>query len=134
MRRVAAAGLRSALASSAKEEELAALKRILGLEDDRLDAETSSSDAEHSKPFPDIFEAALARLPGVTPAETIVIGDTPYDAEAAGRAGIRAIGMLCGGFPEADLRAAGCIAIYRDPAHLLAEFDASPLGGAAQVQ
>ncbi|MDN3567498.1 HAD family hydrolase [Paeniroseomonas aquatica] len=134
VRRVAAAGLRSALASSAKEEELAALKRILGLEDDRLDAETSSSDAEHSKPFPDIFEAALARLPGVTPAETIVIGDTPYDAEAAGRAGIRAIGMLCGGFPEADLRAAGCIAIYRDPAHLLAEFDASPLGGAAQVQ
>lgn len=128
VRRVGKAGLRNALASSAKQEELAALKRILGLEEDHLDAETSSSDAERSKPFPDIFEAALAQLPGVTPEETIVIGDTPYDAEAAGKAGIRTIGMLCGGFPEADLLAAGCIAIYRDPAHLLAEYEASLLG------
>jgi len=121
-------GLRNALASSAKGEELAALKSIIGIEDDRLDAETSSRDAERSKPFPDLFEAALAQLPGVTADETIVIGDTPYDAEAARKAGMRAIGMLCGGFAEADLRAAGCVAIYRDPAHLLAEYDASLLG------
>ena len=132
LRRVGQAGLRRAFASSAKDEELAALKRIIGLGEDRLEAETSSSDAEHSKPFPDIFEAALARLPGITPAEAIVIGDTPYDAEAAGKAGIRTIGMLCGGFPEAALRAAGCIAIYRDPAHLLAGFEASPLGASAR--
>ena len=128
LRRAGQAGLRRAFASSAKEEELAALKQIIGLGDERLEAETSSSDAERSKPFPDIFEAALARLPGVTPAEALVIGDTPYDVEAAGKAGISSIGMLCGGFPEADLRAAGCIAIYRDPAHLLADFNASPLG------
>ena len=128
LKRVDKAGLRSALASSAKEEELSALKRIIGIEDDRLDAETSSSEAECSKPFPDIFEAALAQLPGVSLDEAIVIGDTPYDAEAAGKADIRAIGMLCGGFPENDLLAAGCIAIYRDPAHLLAEYEASPLG------
>ncbi|TPG55977.1 HAD family hydrolase [Roseomonas nepalensis] len=128
LKRVNKAGLRTALASSAKDEELAALKRIIGVEDDQLDAETSSSDAERSKPFPDIFEAALARLPGVSPDETIVIGDTPYDAEAAGKAGIRTIGLLCGGFPEKALRDAGCIAIYRDPAHLLAEYEASPLG------
>ncbi|NOG69027.1 HAD family hydrolase [Roseicella sp. DB1501] len=128
LRHVDKAGLRTALASSAKDEELAALKRIVGIEDDRLDAETSSNDAEHSKPFPDIFEAALARLSGVSPGETIAIGDTPYDAEAAGKVGIRTIGVLCGGFPEQALRDAGCIAIYRDPAHLLEEYETSPLG------
>ncbi|WP_211257598.1 HAD family hydrolase [Muricoccus aerilatus] len=128
LRRVGKAGLRSALASSAEDEELAALKRIIGIDGGQLDAETSSSDAERSKPFPDIFEAALAQLPGVSPDETVVIGDTPYDAEAAGKAGIRTIGMLCGGFPEQALREAGCIAVYRGPAHLLAEYDASPLG------
>jgi HAD superfamily hydrolase (TIGR01549 family) len=128
VKRVDKAGLRTALASSAKDDELAALKRIIGIEDGRLDAETSSSDAERSKPFPDIFEAALAQLPGVSPDETLVIGDTPYDAEAAAKAGIRMIGMLCGGFSKEELVAAGCIAIYRDPAHLLAEYDASLLG------
>ncbi|MBI0539566.1 HAD family hydrolase [Roseomonas sp. KE2513] len=128
LKRVDKAGLRAALASSAKEAELTALKRIIGIEDARLDAETSSSDAERSKPFPDIFEAALAQLPGVSPDETIVVGDTPYDAEAAAKAGIRTIGLLRGGFLEEALRNAGCIAIYRDPAHLLAEYEASPLG------
>ena len=49
-------------------------------------------------------------------------GDTPYDAEAAAAAGIRTIGLLCGGWTESELREAGCIAIYRDPADLLARF------------
>lgn len=130
IKRTDAAGLRVALASSAKGEELAAYKRILGVEDDHLDAETSADDAERSKPFPDIFEAALARLGGqVAPEEAVAIGDTPYDAEAAGKAGLRTIGVLSGGFPEEALRAAGCVAIYRDPAHLLEEFEDSPLGG-----
>jgi phosphoglycolate phosphatase-like HAD superfamily hydrolase len=64
----------------------------------------------------------------VGPEEAIVVGDTPYDAEAAGKAGLATIGLLCGGFPEDELRAAGCIAIYRDPADLLARYDESPLG------
>jgi phosphoglycolate phosphatase-like HAD superfamily hydrolase len=59
--------------------------------------------------------------------EAIVIGDTPYDAEAAGKINLRTIGVLCGGFPETELRAAGCAHIYRDPADLLARYDASPL-------
>lgn len=126
--RVDKAGLRTALASSAEDQELAALKRIVGIADGRLDAETSSSDAERSKPFPDIFEAALAQLPGVSPDEAVVIGDTPYDAEAAAGAGMRMIGMLCGGVAEEALVAAGCVAIYRDPAHLLEEYDSSLLG------
>jgi hypothetical protein len=57
----------------------------------------------------------------------VAVGDAPYDAEAAGRAGIPTIGMLCGGFAEAALRAAGCIAVYPGPGALLACFGASPL-------
>ena len=105
MQCVGKAELCNALASSAKQKELAALKRILGQDEDQLDAETSSSDAERSRPFPDIFEAAPAQLPSV-----------------------RTIGRLCVGFPEGDLLAAGCIAICRDPAHLLAKHESSPLG------
>jgi phosphoglycolate phosphatase-like HAD superfamily hydrolase len=63
----------------------------------------------------------------MSPSEAIVVGDTPYDAEAAGKAGLQTIGFLSGGFPEKDLRAAGCAQIYRDPADLLANFDTSPL-------
>ena len=60
--------------------------------------------------------------------DVAMVGDSPYDAQAAGKAGLRTIGLLCGGFPEADLRGAGCIALYRDPAALLADYDRSPLG------
>jgi HAD superfamily hydrolase (TIGR01509 family) len=119
-------GKQIALASSAKQDELSAYKRIANIED-LVEEETSSDDAEKSKPYPDIFEAALARLDDIKPSEAIVVGDTPYDAEAAGKAGIKTIGFLCGGFPEEDLRAAGCIRIYRDAADLLAHYDSSPL-------
>jgi HAD superfamily hydrolase (TIGR01509 family) len=121
-------GMRVALASSAKGSELAALKRIVGLESDDLDGETSADDAQRSKPHPDIFLAALARLPGVTADEAIVVGDTPHDVEAARRAGMRCVALLSGGFSEEALRQAGGLGPYRDPAHLLEEFDLSPLG------
>jgi HAD superfamily hydrolase (TIGR01549 family) len=123
-------GKRIALASSAKEEELKVYKEIANITD-LVEEQASADDADKSKPHPDIFEAALAQLDDVKPAEVIVIGDTPYDAEAAGKANLRTVGVLCGGFPEAELRAAGCIAIYQDPADLLARYDASPLAQAA---
>ena len=126
LERIRADGKRIALASSAKKEELERYKRIAGIED-LLDAETSSDDAEKSKPHPDIFEAALDRLEGITTADAIAVGDTPYDAQAAGKAGLRTIGLLCGGWPEPELRRAGCLAIYRDPAELLAHYEQSPL-------
>jgi HAD superfamily hydrolase (TIGR01509 family) len=128
LERIEAAGPRIALASSAKREELERYKRIAGI-DDLLDAETSSDDAERSKPHPDIFEAALARLEGIRVEEAIAVGDTPYDAQAAGQLGLRTIGLLCGGWPEEKLREAGCVAIYRDPADLLRDYDRSPLAG-----
>ena len=92
-----------------------------------VDVSTSSDDADRSKPHPDIFEAALKKLDRIPPSAIIVIGDTPYDAEAAAKAGLRTIGVLCGGFPEADLSAAGCVAIYRDPQDLLDGFEQSLL-------
>lgn len=126
--RVRADGTRIVLASSAKADELEQYKRLARIED-LIDAETSSDDAEKSKPHPDIFQAALQRLGDVRPEDAVVVGDTPYDAEAAGKAGLRTVGLLCGGFPERDLRGAGCIAIYKDPADLLARYERSPLAG-----
>ena len=126
LERVKADGTKIALASSAKQDELEAYKKAAHIED-LLQAETSTDDAEKSKPNPDIFQAALQRLGGMDPAQVVVIGDTPYDAEAAGKAGLRSIGVLCGGWPEDALKRAGCIATYRDPADLLAQYDASPL-------
>lgn len=117
---------RIALASSAAEDELAAYKKITDIED-LIETETSADDAEKSKPHPDIFKAALDLLGETNPAEVIVVGDTPYDAEAAGKIKLRTIGVLCGGFPEAELDAAGCVAIYRDPSDLLAHYDESPI-------
>jgi HAD superfamily hydrolase (TIGR01549 family) len=119
--------LRIALASSAKGDELAAYEKIAGIED-LIDAETSGDDAEKSKPHPDIFEVALRRLgPGIDQDRVYVIGDSPWDAIAASRLGVRPIGVLCGGFPEADLRKEGCVAIYRDPEDLLARLEDSPI-------
>ena len=117
---------RIALASSAKGDELKTYKTIAGI-DDLIEAETSSDDAERSKPYPDIFEAALAELGDVAPDRILVIGDTPYDAQAAGKANLRTVGLMCGGWNEEELRQAGCIAIYRDPADLLSRYDDSPI-------
>jgi HAD superfamily hydrolase (TIGR01509 family) len=113
------------LASSAKNDELETYKKAAGI-DDLIRAETSADDADRSKPHPDIFEEALKRL-AVRPEEAIVIGDTPYDAEAAAKAGLRTVGLLCGGWGEEDLKNAGCIEIYKDPAHLLTAYEQSPL-------
>ena len=123
-RRIRADGRRVVLASSGKPDELAHYRTLAGIED-LVDAETTSADAGKSKPHPDIFLAALDGLPAP---EAIVVGDSPYDAEAAAKAGVRTIGLLSGGFPEAVLREAGCIEIHRDPAALLDAYDRSPLG------
>ena len=123
-------GVRIALASSAKEQELEGHQQKLHIED-LVDASTSADDADHSKPCPDIFLAALARLDDVAPEEAIVIGDSPYDAQAAARAGMKTIGLLSGGFSEERLRASGAIDVYQDVADLLEHYERSPLAGSA---
>jgi HAD superfamily hydrolase (TIGR01549 family) len=117
---------RIALASSAKGDELSTYKKLARIED-LVTAETSSDDAEKSKPHPDIFVAALEELGNPAPDTALVVGDTPFDAEAAAKANLRTIGLQCGGWNEIDLRQAGCIAIYRDVADLLAHYEESPI-------
>ena len=125
-RRVRDGGLKVALASSGKAAEVAEYARIAGITD-FVDVTASADDAERSKPQPDIFEAALAKLAPLRAADCIAIGDTPWDAIAAGRAGLRCLGVLCGGFTEPELREAGAVGIYDGPADLLARFGGSPL-------
>ena len=124
--RLKADGVRIALGSSAKGDELDRYMEIADIKD-LVEAATSSSDADKSKPHPDIFHAACDRLKGVDRSALIVVGDTPYDAEAAGKAGLRTVGVRGGGWPDDKLKAAGCVAIYDGPADLLANYDTSPL-------
>jgi len=115
-------GLRLVVASSASERELGPLLEAAGV-DDLLPARTSSSDAESSKPDPDIVLAALARA-GCAPREALMLGDTPYDVQAATRAGVGIVALRCGGWQDADL--GGALAVYDDPRDLLRALDGSP--------
>jgi phosphoglycolate phosphatase-like HAD superfamily hydrolase len=114
------------LASSCKQEELDPYLEIADVAD-LVDVATTSDDAERSKPCPDIFQAALERISPIGADEAVVVGDSPFDAKAARNANIAAVGVLCGGFQEEQLRQAGCAAVYRDPADLLSKYDCSPL-------
>jgi HAD superfamily hydrolase (TIGR01509 family) len=113
------------LASSCRRTELGYYLRMVGGAK-LVDAATASDDVDRSKPFPDVFEACLERL-GLDPADAVAVGDSPFDAESAGRAGLATVGVLCGGFEERVLRAAGCVAVYADPAELLARLPQTPL-------
>ena len=119
-------GLVIAVGSSCKADELPLFTDLAEVSD-LIDQRASSDDAERSKPSPDIFCAALEKLAPIPPEAVVVVGDAPYDPEAARRAGVRPIGVLCGGFREAELRAAGCVEVYRGAADLLARLDGSIL-------
>jgi HAD superfamily hydrolase (TIGR01549 family) len=123
LQRLHADGLKLAVASSAKEDELKGLLKVAGA-DQLIETKTSSDDADHSKPAPDIVQAARARL-GLSADEVVMLGDTPYDVESARRAGVPLIAVRCGGWGDRDL--AGAVAVYDNPADLLAHYDASPL-------
>ena len=116
-------GLKLVVASSAKEDELKPLLEKAGAAD-LIEEKTSSDDAENSKPDPDIVKAALDGA-DFAAAEAVMLGDTPYDIEAASKAGVKVIAFRCGGWDDAGL--AGAIAIYDGPADLLAHYDDSPL-------
>jgi HAD superfamily hydrolase (TIGR01509 family) len=116
-------GLRVVVASSASEHELAPLLRIADVAD-LVDARTSGDDAARSKPDPDILLAAIAKS-GCRPRACVMLGDTPYDVEAARRAGVRMIALRCGGWSDAELT--GADAIYDDPHDLLVQIDRSPI-------
>jgi HAD superfamily hydrolase (TIGR01509 family) len=120
---IKARGLGVVAASSAKADELTPLLAIAGA-GSLMDAATSSDDAEHSKPDPDIVAAALRRA-GAAAGDAVLIGDTPYDIEAARRSGVAVIAFRCGGWTDPDLQ--GAAAIYDGPWDLLARLDDSPI-------
>lgn len=123
-----AAGLQVVLASSSQPQHA---RHALDLLDasDRADAWTTSEDASESKPDPELLEAALARVEG---SRAVMIGDATWDVYAAARVGVPTVGLLSGGFGEEELRAAGAVAVYADPADLLASLDeALRLAGSA---
>lgn len=120
-------GYRLGVATSAQPDELAALLKIAGV-DDLFEARTSADEVDESKPEPDIVLAAVRKLQ-LPPAAAVLIGDTPYDAESARRAGVAFIGLRSGGWREDALTDA--LAVYDGPADLLARLDSSPLRRAA---
>jgi HAD superfamily hydrolase (TIGR01509 family) len=119
-------GLAVVLATSASEKEAEHLTDALAV-DDAIDIVTTKDDAGSSKPAPDIVQTALDKA-GLSPADAVFVGDTIWDVEAAGRAGLPCIAVLSGGIGQDELRNAGAVAVYRDVAQLLREFDDSPLG------
>lgn len=114
-------GVKLALASSAKKDELKTYKKLANIED-LVDAETSADEVENTKPHPDVFAMAVEKL-GIEAENAIAVGDSPFDAQSAGKIGLLTVGVLCGGFPEELLRAAGAVEVYRDPEDLLANVD-----------
>ncbi|HWC90637.1 MAG TPA: HAD family hydrolase [Pirellulales bacterium] len=112
------------VATSATPDELNPLLDAARVRD-LVDEQTTSGDAANSKPDPDIIHVAIERS-GHAPRELIMLGDTPWDIEAASRGGVSTIAVRCGGWDDAGL--AGAVAIYHDPADLLAHYSGSPLG------
>jgi phosphoglycolate phosphatase-like HAD superfamily hydrolase len=125
LERMTSEGLELVVATSAKSDEVRALLEQAGVSD-LIELASSADDAERSKPDPDIVQAAL-HLSGSQPAHSALIGDTPYDLEAAARARVPAIALRCGGW-WGDESLTKAVAIYDDPADLLANFEASVLG------
>ncbi|MEV6774627.1 HAD family hydrolase [Streptomyces syringium] len=126
LRTLAARNWRVVLATSAQGTELTALRRAVDADDAIFDA-TSADDVESTKPAPDPVCQALAQA-DAAPERALFVGDTVWDVKAAQRAGVGCVALLSGGIGEEELRAAGALAVYRDPAALLAELDDSPFG------
>ncbi|WP_210506192.1 HAD family hydrolase [Naasia sp. SYSU D00057] len=126
LRAVAALDVQAVLATSAPENELEILRKVLDV-DDAVSEATSAGDVETAKPEPDVVNVALQKA-GVDAGDAVFVGDTVWDAEASRRAGVDMIGVLSGGVSERELLDAGVIAVFEDVADLLAHLDDSPIG------
>ncbi|HKH43296.1 MAG TPA: HAD family hydrolase [Thermoanaerobaculia bacterium] len=129
LERMRETGLRLAIATSSPTEELEPAIDLAGIRD-LLEKSTSADDADSSKPDPDILHAALDQL-GLRPEDAVMLGDTPYDIAAAGRAGLDVIAFRSGGFSDEDLT--GAVALFDGPEDLLKRWEESPLAAAQAV-
>ena len=122
--RIRSDGLKAIVATSAKDKELEGLLKAAEV-DDLMEDKASASDAKRSKPDPDIVKAAIEES-GLSAEDLVMIGDTPYDVEAATTAKVRCIAFRSGGWSDKDLD--GAVEIYDGPADLLAHYQASLIG------
>ena len=118
-------GLTVVLATSGAKDDLDWMLPAIGAPDGVIAGTTTSADVDAAKPHPDLLEVAM-RDHGLDPARTVAVGDTVYDVEAATKAGLSCVALLCGGIGADELRDA--VARYDDPAALLAALDSSPIG------
>lgn len=119
-----ARGLRLVVATSGEKDDLEVFKTLLKIHD-LVEEDVTADDAERPKPEPDIFQAALKTLQ-VDASEVLALGDTPWDVEAAKKAGVRTVAVQSGGWRKEELEEAGAVAVYVDVADLVRNFDASP--------
>lgn len=117
-------GLRIAVATSSEQSDLEVFKTVLKIHD-LVEEDVTADDAEKSKPDPDIFQASLAALK-VGPEEALALGDTPWDIEAAKKAGVATVAVQSGGWKREELEAAGALAVYVDVADILRNFAQTP--------
>ena len=122
--RVRRDGLKTVVATSAKDEELKGLLKAAEVAD-LMEEKATASDAKRSKPDPDIVHAAIEES-GISAANLVMIGDTPYDVEAGKKAGLRVIAFRSGGWDDGDLK--GAVEIYDGPLDLVTRYDLSLLG------
>lgn len=112
------------LASSAKQDEVEHYVELLGAGEE-ISSFTTSDDVERTKPEPDLIHAALEKAGG---SEAVMVGDSTWDVEAAGRAGVPTVAVLTGGFSESELTDAGAVAVFDSIPELIAAIDSTPLG------
>jgi HAD superfamily hydrolase (TIGR01509 family) len=125
VRRCRQSGLVTVLASSAGSRELDVIRQLLDV-DDHLIASTSSEDADESKPAPDLITVALDKA-DLKATSAVMVGDSVWDVRAAAAAGVRCIGLECGGTSAAELRDEGAVQVFADPQELLLHWSESAL-------
>lgn len=124
------AGLRVVIATSGKEKDLEWMLPAIGVPEDIVDGASTSSDVENAKPAPDLLSVAMEKS-DLDPARSVALGDTVWDVKAAADAGVPCIALACGGIGAAELREAGAVEVWDDPADLLAHFAESRIAGLA---
>ena len=115
------------LASSAKQHEVDHYLDLLGARE-LADGWTTSADVERTKPEPDLVVAAIEKAGSD---EAVMVGDSTWDCEAAGRAGIPTVGVLTGGFSNEELREAGAACVFERLEDLLEQLERTPLASGA---
>lgn len=128
MRACHEAGLRVVIATSGKESDLEWMLPAIGVEEDIVGESSTSSDVENAKPAPELMQVAMDKSE-LDPERTVAVGDTVWDVLAAKRAGIPCVALTCGGIGEAELREAGAVEVWADPAELLAHLSESVIAG-----